>query len=100
VLDYLLTDISCHSPVILFSFNSTQVIRKGGLRWPLLYTLLGGEWEPIIIDAKIGMGAGGNSSSMSLLEQREPRLDGSDGGDGGAALAAHPHIKRVQQPVK
>lgn len=55
------------------------------------------------MDAKIGMGAGGTLSSMSLLEQREPQLDGGDdGGDGDgnnvAAAAAHPHIKRVQQP--
>ncbi|KAG7674937.1 hypothetical protein KSW81_002446 [Nannochloris sp. 'desiccata'] len=76
-----------------------SVIRKGGLRWPLLYTLLGGEWEPIIMDAKIGMGAGGTLSSMSLLEQREPQIDGGgDGDDVAAAAAAHPHIKRVQQP--
>ncbi|KAL4546982.1 hypothetical protein Ndes2526B_g07779 [Nannochloris sp. 'desiccata'] len=75
------------------------VIRKGGLRWPLLYTLLGGEWEPIIMDAKIGMGAGGTLSSMSLLEQRKPQIDGGgDGDDVAAAAAAHPHIKRVQQP--
>jgi hypothetical protein len=51
------------------------------------------------MDAKIGMGAGGNLSSMSLLEQRVPMLDGSGSGDGAhaAAAAAHPHIKRVQQ---
>lgn len=60
------------------------------------------------MDAKIGMGAGGTLSSMSLLEQREPQLDGGDGGDGdgnnvaaaaaATAAAAHPHIKRVQPP--
>jgi hypothetical protein len=76
---------------------SLQIIRKGGFRWPLLYTLTGGEWEPMIMDAKIGMGAGGNLTSMSLLEQREPNLDGS-GSDGGGAAAAHPHIQRVKQP--
>jgi hypothetical protein len=53
------------------------------------------------MDAKIGMGAGGNLSSMSLLEQREPQLDG-EGAHGNnvaaAAAAAHPHIKRVKKP--
>ena len=53
---------------------SLQVIRRGGLRWPLLYNLLGGKWEPIMMDARIGMGAGGALSGMSLLELHEPQL--------------------------
>ena len=78
-----------------------QVIRKGGFRWPLLYNILGGDWEPIIMDAKIGMGAGGNLSSMSLLEQRVPELDGSGRGEAAVAeAAAHPHISKAQQPPK
>lgn len=80
-----------------------QVIRKGGFRWPLLYNIVGGDWEPLIMDAKIGMGAGGNLSSMSLLEQRVPELDGSGSGEAVAAAAvAHPHISssKGHQPPK
>lgn len=56
-------------------------MRKGGLRWPLLFTLAGGEWEPVVMDAKIGMGAGGALAAISLLEVEEPAMDG--GGAGG-----------------
>ncbi len=59
------------------------MLRKGGLRWPLLFTLTGGEWEPVMMDAKIGMGAGGTLTSMSLLEVEVPALDGGGGGAGG-----------------
>lgn len=63
-----------------------QVLRKGGFRWPLLFTLTGGEWEPVMMDAKIGMGAGGALASISLLEAEVPAIDG---GGGGAAVAGH-----------
>lgn len=50
-----------------------KLIRKGGLRWPMLYNMLGGEWDVIAMDAFVGMGqAGSVLTSLSLLESEPP----------------------------
>lgn len=51
--------------------------RKGGLRWPLLYTALGGEWDVLIMDATVGMAAGGRPIFLNLLHVR-PRQEEMD----------------------
>jgi hypothetical protein len=49
-----------------------QVVRQGGLRSTLLYNVLGGgEWEVLVMNVLIGMGAGGVPISISLLQPAE-----------------------------
>ncbi len=50
------------------------MVRQGGLRSTLLYSLTGGEWDVLIMNALIGMGPGGIPISMSLLQQEEPDM--------------------------
>lgn len=68
------------------------MVRRGGFRWPLLYNVIDGEWEVIMMDARIGMKAGGVLSGMSLLEKEVPQLNNNGGGT--EAHAGHPHIAK------
>lgn len=55
---------------------STQVVRKGGLRSTLLHNTVGaGDWDVLVMQALVGMGAGGRPISLSLLPQPEPAAD-------------------------
>jgi len=66
---------------------TVRAVRKGGFRWTLLYNLIGGEWDVVMMDALIGMGPGGRLVSMSLLDDDTGRRDDSGHGDG-ASLGA------------
>ena len=68
---------------------TVRVVRKGGLRLALAYNLLGGEWEPLMMDALVGMGPGGSLVSMSLLEAEAPAPQALPGGASHRALLAH-----------
>jgi hypothetical protein len=66
--------IPCKGP-LRSSDIIVKLIRKGGLRWPMLYNILGGQWDLIAIDAFVGMGqAGSVLTSLSLLEAAPPSL--------------------------
>lgn len=47
------------------------LIRKGGLRWSLLYNILSGDWSVMIADIQVGMGPGGRPQYMSLIPRNE-----------------------------
>jgi hypothetical protein len=51
-----------------------QLVRRGGFRWAPLFTLTGGQWEPLMVTAVVGSGPGGIPISMSLLELEAPVL--------------------------
>jgi len=47
---------------------TVKAIRKGGLRWTLLYNILDGSWDIVMMDALVGMRGGGSLFSTSLLD--------------------------------
>jgi hypothetical protein len=47
------------------------LIRKGGLRWSLLYNILSGDWTVMVADVQVGMGPGGRPQYMSLIPRNE-----------------------------
>lgn len=56
--------------------NTAQVVRKGGLRSTLLHNTVGAaDWDVLVMQALVGMGAGGRPISLSLLPQVAPPAD-------------------------
>ncbi|KAI8102526.1 hypothetical protein M9435_006124 [Picochlorum sp. BPE23] len=47
---------------------TVKAIRKGGLRWTLMYNIVDGSWDVVMMDALVGMRGGGKLFSTSLLD--------------------------------
>lgn len=85
---HCLTSCRSHSPAPLR--RRAQAVRKGGLRSTLLHNLLGGgEWEPLVMNAMVGMGPGAPGGGADL-KSRAPRMRAP-----WEALAGGPSSSRV-----
>lgn len=47
---------------------TVKAIRKGGLRWTLMYNIVDGSWDVVMMDALVGFRGGGKLVSTSLLD--------------------------------